>query len=102
VGKLENGREFLWREGNDPNDPEIALQGSEVEATSAPDTSPDGWRIGVLASGRRYLWRGSAEDPEVRFWDSSTLESGKVFWYTGDGHVSLTDPFDLRSRQELI
>ena len=102
VGKLENGREFLWREGNDPDDPEIALQGSEVEATSAPDTSPDGWRIGVLASGRRYLWRGSAEDPEVRFWDSSTLESGKVFWYTGDGHVSLTDPFDLRSRQELI
>ena len=61
VGKLENGREFLWREGNDPDDPEIALQGSEVEATSAPDTSPDGWRIGVLASGRRYLWRGSAE-----------------------------------------
>ena len=102
VGKLENGREFLWREGNDPDDPEIALQGSEVEATSAPDTSPDGWRIGVLASGRRYLWRGSAEDPEVRFWDSSTLESGNVFWYTGDGHVSLKDPFDLRSRQELI
>ena len=97
VGKLANGREFLWREGDDPNDPEINMLKGSALAASEPEVSADGWRIGVLASGRRYLWRGGALDPEVRFWESSTLDSGKVFWYTADGKVSLTDPYDLRA-----
>ena len=102
VGLLDSGREFLWREGANPDDPDIKLEPSSANAASEPDVSPEGWRIGVLASGRRYLWRGSAEDPEVRFWESSTLESGSVFWYTGDGHVSLSDPFDLRAGYKEI
>ena len=56
-----------------------------------------------LASGRRYMWRGGGEDddaraePEVRLWEQSSLDSGKPFWYTAEGKVSLTDPFDLES-----
>ena len=68
------------------------MLGSNADAPAA-----DSWQIGVLASGRRYLWRGDTEDPDIRLWEQSFLDSGKPFWYTSDGAVSLTDPFDLRA-----
>merc|ERR1719310_7481 len=48
VGTLSNGREFLWREGDDP---EISMLPASAAGASEPEVSPDGWRIGVLASG---------------------------------------------------
>jgi hypothetical protein len=89
VGMLSDGRQYLWREGDNPDDPDIKMLGDAVTQSNA------GWRVGTLPSGRRYLWRGEAHDPEVRLWEQSYLDSGKPFWYTADGAVSLTDPFDL-------
>ena len=40
VGLLENGREFLWREGDDPDDPEIALQPCGWRPTPVPTVAP--------------------------------------------------------------
>ena len=90
VGTLDDGREYFWREGSDPDDPEIRLPGSAQDGGER-------WRIGVLESGRRYMWRGNGDDTDVRLWEQSSLDSGKPFWYTADGAVSLTDPFDLES-----
>ena len=90
VGTLDNGKEYVWREGDNPDNPEIRLTSGAGTASAAA-----GWKIGVLKSGRRYTWRGDESNQEVRLWEVSQLESGKPFWYTIDGHVSLTDPFDL-------
>ena len=82
--RLPSGREYLWRhsDSGDVDDPDIVLL--------------DKWRVGTTSKGRRYLWRENAdnpEDPEVKFWSESTLNSGAPFWYAEDGEISLTDPF---------
>lgn len=80
------GQEYWWRE---------SVTG-EIEISV--ELPIDAWRVGMLPSGRPYTWRPSVhnpEDPEVRVWHFDYLESGRRYWWTDDGAVSLSDPHDL-------
>ena len=93
AGTLSNGRGFLWRQGNDPDDPEVQL------LSGASGESKRSWNIGTLPSGREYLWRDSGDDdPEAKLWSQGTLDSGEMFWYDGSGEVTLEDPFSSARR----
>ena len=106
VGVLANGQEYVWKEGtNEDDEPQVELLGSAEEGFG--DDEDDGaddfgeWQVGVLPSGREYLWRQveGTDEPEVRLWFESTLDSGAPFWYDEDGEVSLNNPFEMAARR---
>ena len=78
--------------------------GSDAAIEISMDTPDEAWRVGLLPSGRPYLWRPSADpdDPEIRLWNVGVLESGAQYWWTDEGAVSLTDPHDLAQGYEEL
>uniref|UniRef100_A0A7S4MZ64 WW domain-containing protein n=1 Tax=Prymnesium polylepis TaxID=72548 RepID=A0A7S4MZ64_9EUKA len=80
--------EYWWRSGETAAD--------AIEITTFVPT--EAWRVGMLPSGRPYLWRPTTDpdDPEVQLWQVGTLETGTRYWFnTDDGAVTLSDPHDL-------
>ena len=97
VGTLPSGREYFFRANpEDPDDPEVRLTTDlDEEPSEASAALSAEWRVGTLPSGRRYLWRETddPDDPEVKMYSESTLDSGQPFWYDDDGEVLLSNPF---------
>ncbi|KAL1504924.1 hypothetical protein AB1Y20_008691 [Prymnesium parvum] len=95
-GTLSTGETYWWWYSGDDDDDE--------DAEIALERPADAWSVGELPDGRRYTWRDAddPEDPEVVIWSEGTLSSGKQFWFSDDGTVSLTDPFDLSIVQKRV
>ena len=84
---LSSDLRYWWRSAGDEDAaPEVALEQPK-----------DAWRLSMLPNGKPYLWRESddPDDPDIRLWRRSTLQSGDPFWYTEEGAVALSDPHDL-------
>ena len=105
VGVLPNGQEYVWKEGADEEgEPQVELLGEGAMEQDEEGGGVGEWNVATLPSGREYLWRQveGEDEPEVRLWFQSTLDSGAPFWYDDTGEITLSDPFESARRGEPI